>query len=409
MKETEDILIVDDNQENLKVLATFLKPRGYKIRIAKNGLQALKSVDLKPPRLILLDIQMPKMGGFETCRRLKKNPETANIPIIFVSALSETLDKVKAFNIGAVDYIEKPFQMEEVLARVNTQLTVRSQKEQLEEALSKVNVAQNKLIQSEKLASLGVLTAGIAHEINNPINFVSAGAAGVELDLKDLFQLIDFYESANIGTCSREIQDKLIELKESIDYDYLRKNLMLTVEDIKMGAERTAEIVKGLKHFSRIDTEEQFEIDLHKELSNNIKIIERLSKKDIVFYLDFDNDTQPIYGYPGQINQLFMNLLMNAEQAIGDQGEIKVLVKSQRKGAKIIIEDNGCGIPREVRNRIFEPFLTTKDVGMGTGLGLSISFGIIENHKGKISYTSEEGVGTRFNIYLPYKTDINEI
>ena len=399
--EKEDILIVDDNLENLKVLSDFLRPVGYRIRIAKNGVQALNRVKSKPPKLILLDIQMPEMGGYETCRRLKQDSETMDIPVIFVSALSTTFDKVKAFESGAVDYIEKPFHLEEVIARVNTHLTVRRQRQKLKDALGKVRSAQNQLIQSEKMVSLGVLSAGVAHEINNPINFVSAGASGVELDLTDLMKVLAVYDGIDIKKCFPDAAKTLTDLKEKIDYDYIKENIMITVKDIKMGAERTAEIIKSLKHFSRMDSDEKYEVDIYEEIRSNVKILERLTKKEIDFQLDFHDDTYLIMGFPGQLNQLFMNLIMNAEQAIEEQGQIKISTKAVKDGIEISVSDTGCGIPKEMGDRVFEPFLTSKEVGEGTGLGLSISFGIVTNHKGSITYKSKVGKGTVFTIFLP--------
>ncbi|MBL4707214.1 MAG: response regulator [Flavobacteriales bacterium] len=205
----EDILLVDDNPENLKILASFLTPKGYHIRVALNGEQAINSINNKPPKLILLDIQMPKMGGFEACRRIKSNKETKDIPIIFVSALSDTTYKVKAFRAGGVDYIEKPFHMEEVIARVEAHITLRRQSVQLEEAMQKLRATQNQLIQSEKMVSLGVLSAGIAHEINNPINFVSTGAAGIKLDLIDLISVLDLYDAINLEKPSSDSVNQL--------------------------------------------------------------------------------------------------------------------------------------------------------------------------------------------------------
>ncbi|MEQ8623618.1 MAG: response regulator [Vicingaceae bacterium] len=397
----DDILLVDDNSENLKVLSSILKPKGYIIRLAMSGQKAIDSIKSKSPKLILLDVQMPDMDGYETCRILKNDKKLSQIPVIFVSALSGILDKVKAFEAGAVDYIEKPFHLDEVVARVNTHLTVKRQQEQLEEALKKVSQTQTKLFQAEKMASLGTLSAGIAHEINNPINFVNAGAAGIELDLIDLMKVLELYEKVDLKKSQPDISKRMKELKAEIDYDFIKDNLMSTIQDIKMGASRTEEIVKGLKRFSRVDGEEMLYVDVNKEIESNVKIIKRLTKKEIKFQLNLEKNITIIKGLPGQLNQLFMNLIMNAEQAIDQKGTIKIITSNKNGGVKILVADNGCGISEEFGDRIFDPFLTTKDVGEGTGLGLSISFGIVEHHNGKINYTSKIGVGTTFQIELP--------
>lgn len=399
--EKDDILLIDDNPENLKVLASILKPEGYTIRLASSGSKAIDSAKAKPPKLILLDVQMPDLDGYETCKIFKKDKKLAQIPVIFVSALSGILDKVKAFEAGAVDYIEKPFHLDEVVVRVNTHLTVKRQQEQLEEALKKVSQTQNKLIQAEKMASLGTLAAGIAHEINNPINFVNAGANGIELDLIDLMKVIELYEKVDLKNIQPDLAKQLDQLKAEIDYQYIKENLMTTIQDIKMGASRTAEIVKGLKRFSRVDGEEIYNVDINKEIESNVKIIKRLTKKEIEFELHLEKNITIIRGLPGQLNQLFMNLIMNAEQAIDKKGIIKITTTNKNGGVNILVADNGCGISEELGDRIFDPFLTTKEVGKGTGLGLSISFGIVKHHKGSISYTSKLKEGTTFNIQLP--------
>jgi len=399
--EKDDILLVDDNPENLKVLANILKPKGYTIRLSRSGSKAIESVKSKPPKLILLDVQMPGMDGYETCKALKEDKTLAQIPVIFISALSGILDKVKAFEAGAVDYIEKPFHLDEVVARVNTHLTVKRQQEQLEAALEKVSQTQNKLIQAEKMASLGTLAAGIAHEINNPINFVNAGAVGIELDLIDLIKVLELYEKLDLKNIQPELAKQIHQKKTEIDYNYIKENLMTTIKDIKMGASRTTEIVKGLKRFSRVDSEEMYDVDINQEIESNVKIIKRLSKKEIDFQLELEKDITTINGLPGQLNQLFMNLIMNAEQAINEKGVVKITTSNRNGGVNITVADSGCGISEELGDRIFDPFLTTKEVGEGTGLGLSISFGIVKHHNGKITYTSKLNEGTTFNIQLP--------
>jgi signal transduction histidine kinase len=274
--------------------------------------------------------------------------------------------------------------------------------QELQEALLKVNETQKKLIQSEKMAALGMLSAGIAHEINNPINFINAGVAGIELDISDLMRLLELYDSFDIHKLMPEEGNQIDALKEEMDYSYIKDNIMITVNDIKTGATRTEDIIKGLKRFSRGDSETKFEVNVNEEIASNLKIIQRITKKKILFIIDLQEDIQLFDGFPGQLNQLFMNLIVNAEQSIQSDGVIKVATFNNDDGVSILISDNGCGIPKELGDRIFDPFLTTKKVGEGTGLGLSISFGIVENHKGTISYSSEVGVGTVFSVHLPY-------
>ena len=295
--------------------------------------------------------------------------------------------------------------LSEYLEELKEQLTAVIDRDkfqqELQEALKKVNQTQKKLIQSEKMASLGILSAGIAHEINNPINFVNAGAAGIELDLIDLMKLLDLYETIDFQKKLPDAANQIEELKAEIDYKYIKENIMVAVKDIKEGGNRTSEIVKGLKRFSRGDSEEKFNVNVNEEIESNIKIIQRLSKKKILYLLELQEDINEFNGFPGQLNQLFMNLIMNAEQSIKKEGVIKVTTFNNDEGVTILISDNGCGIPEELGDRIFDPFLTTKEVGEGTGLGLSIGFSIVENHNGIITYSSKLNEGTTFEVYFP--------
>ena len=403
MIEKDEILLVDDNPENLKVLAGILKPEGYSIRLAMSGMKAIKSIKAKAPNLIILDVLMPGMDGYETCRVIKSHEEMAEIPVIFVSALTEVLDKIKAFKVGAVDFIEKPFHFDEVLARVNTHLTLRKQSVQLQQALLKVSQTQTKLIQSDKMVSLGILTAGIAHEINNPINYINAGVTALELDLTDLLKVLNHYETLDVQKQLPDVTQQVALLKDRIDYNYLKENLMTSINDIKMGATRTAEIISGLSGFSRVDNNQHLKVNINEEIQSNLKILKRICKKQIEFNCDFQQNINEINGHSGHLNQLFMNLIINAQQSIEKVGIIKVTTRNKEEGVTIIVSDNGSGINKELGDRIFEPFVTTKKVGEGTGLGLYVSFGIVENHGGTITYASESNEGSSFEVYLPNK------
>ena len=198
-----ELLIVDDTLTNLHLLMELMSGQGYSVRTATSGPMALESVQVSAPDLILLDINMPQMDGYEVCRQLKANPKTKAIPVIFLSALSTTLDKVKAFEVGGIDYVTKPFHMEEILIRVKTQLSLRQMSAQLEEQLktrsNQLNQTQLQLLQQEKMASLGILSAGIGHEINNPLNFIKHGAISLKEELQSKKQTVDYDQ------CSRYI------------------------------------------------------------------------------------------------------------------------------------------------------------------------------------------------------------
>ncbi len=265
--------------------------------------------------------------------------------------------------------------------------------------------AQSQLVNTEKMASLGQLTAGIAHEINNPINFVYNGIDALKLTLGELFELaLRVKEYSNTQDADQLIRD-VNEIVENTNIDDLVADSEGLIGDIKNGATRTMEIVKGLRVFSRLDEEEFKLADINENLDSTIILLKNKVKNRIALVKKYDPQLPPVNCYPGQLNQVFMNLINNAIQAIPDDrtdGEIVISTSGTPDGISISIADNGTGIPESLQKRIFEPFFTTKPVGIGTGLGLSISYGIIEKHKGTISVKSSAGHGTEFTINLPY-------
>lgn len=275
-------------------------------------------------------------------------------------------------------------------------------KQRLTETLDKLKSAQSQLVQSEKMSSLGQLTAGIAHEINNPINFINSGADSVQLNYQDILEILDMYAEIT----PENVEDKLSEIqdfKEEIDFEEVVEETTELIAGMKSGAERTAEIVKGLRTFSRLDESDIKKIKLEEGLDSTLVMLRNQYKDRITIHKDY-GETAEIECYAGKLNQVFMNMLANAMQAIPDKGDI--FLSTQMLDAdhiQVRIRDTGTGMPEHVRERIFEPFFTTKDVGKGTGLGLSISFSIIEKHNGKLNVESEEGKGTEFIITLPVR------
>ncbi len=448
------VLIVDDNPTNLEVLSETLTGAGFEVAVAVDGETALEQVSYQKPELILLDIMMPGIDGFETCRRLKSAPETKDIPVIFTTALSDTEKKVEGLALGAVDYITKPFYREEVLARVRIHLklynltstltkqnellqaeiqyrqaaeaALRQLNEELEErveertkelttTLQQLQQAQVHLVQSEKMSSLGQLVAGIAHEINNPVNFIYGNLRPASEYVNDLLNLVDLCQQH-----WSNVPSEIKQFSEQIDLSFLKEDLPKVLASMQMGADRICQIVTSLRNFSRLDEAEVKTVDLHEGINSTLLILQhRLKSRQGSTGIQVTKDygvLPEVECYPGPLNQVFMNLLSNAIDALeerdqqrqqaedGDpQSEITIrteLVHADQ--VKISISDNGPGIPESIRTRIFDPFFTTKPVGKGTGLGLSISHQIIvEKHAGKIwCYSSPEG-GTEFQIQLP--------
>ena len=423
----ENILVVDDQPESLRLLTNMLNAQGYEVSSAINGAMALKFVQTIVPDLLLLDITMPQMDGYELCQTIKANPKTSHIPVIFISALDNIFDKVKAFNVGGVDYITKPFQVEEVLVRIENQLrNIRLQKQlkisearereksqKLSEALQSIQDAQSQF-QTEKMSSLGRLVAGVAHEINNPINFIYGNLYYITQYTQDLLHLVELYQKALPNTTN--LIDKEID---SIDLDFLRSDFPKLLNSMRVGAERISEIVKSLQNFTQLDHAKLKVVDLHEGIDSALIILgHRLQARPnhpAIEVIKEYGDLPSVECYQGQISQVFMNILSNAIDAL-DEGISKgkpsqfdptIRIRTtllDEKRVTISIADNGSGITEVVQQLMFDPFFTTKQVGEGTGLGLSISYQIIvEQHGGKLRYLSTPEQGAEFVIELPIK------
>jgi signal transduction histidine kinase len=280
--------------------------------------------------------------------------------------------------------------------------TSEKQKRELELTLSNLKQAQSQLVQSEKMASVGVLTAGIAHELNNPINFVSGNVYPLKQDLEEILSLFEKYEGTISANKLESYFGEVDLLKEKMDFSYLIQEIHSLIKGIEEGANRSSEIIKGLRSFSRLD-EEGFQLyDIHEGIDSSLVLLNNKIKGKISVRKDY-GDFEGLECLPSKLNQVIMNILTNSIQAMDKGGELFIQTVSSAIGIKIIIKDNGPGMPSGVKEHIFEPFFTTKEVGKGTGLGLSISYGIIEKHNGNIDVISEPGKGTEFIISLPRK------
>ncbi|MGE4289236.1 MAG: PAS domain-containing protein [Salinivirgaceae bacterium] len=281
----------------------------------------------------------------------------------------------------------------EELMVINEKLA--NQKQELEQTLERLKKTQSQLIQSEKMASLGVLIAGIAHEINNPINFISCGIDGIKIYLEQINDCIDDC----ISKQKMNSQVKEAQLTKT-SADEIRQTLNTLIEGMELGVSRTVSIVNGLRSFSRSDETNIQQFDLHPLIDNTLLILYNQYKNRIEIQKQY-GDIPKLNGFPGQISQVVMNLIINAIQAIPAQGTITISTKTKGEKVQLTVQDTGTGIPENIRNLIFDPFFTTKEAGKGTGLGLSISYNIIKEHKGVIKVESEPNQGTRFIVELP--------
>ena len=412
------VLIVDDTPTSLAVVSDALGNAGFDVAIATSGEHALQQVERCLPDLILLDVMMPGINGFETCQRLKSNERTRHIPVIFMTALTDAKSKIEALDKGAVDYIIKPFHEKEVLARVRTHLQLhqltQSLSRQVEQAKLDLQSSQMQMIQHEKMSALGSLVAGVAHEINNPIGCIVGNVSAVRDYIEDLFNLIELY-SEKFPEPGSEIETEI----EEMDLEYLREDLPKLVRAMQDGGDRIKAISKSLRTFSRADTEEKQDFDIHEGIDSTLLILRHRLKGDdsrpeIKVIANY-GDVPLLNCYPGQLNQVFMNILANAIDALSEKSQalsfaeiqaqpnrITITTAAKQNQIKIAIADNGTGMPDSSRERLFSHQFTTKAVGKGTGLGLAIAQQIIvEEHAGAIEVNTKVGEGTEFVLTLP--------
>jgi two-component system, NtrC family, sensor kinase len=277
--------------------------------------------------------------------------------------------------------------------------------EEQTKTLENLKKTQSQLIQSEKMASLGQLVAGIAHEINNPVNFISAGVDSLSTNLEEIRQVLDIYHKVNESNVSEKLKE-IEELKQKVEYKEAIREINKLIESIKNGTVRTTEIVKGLRTFSRLDEDVLKTTDIHEGIDSTLILLRNKYKNRIEIKKNYGVLPQ-VECYPGQLNQVFMNVLSNAIDAINDEGTITISTSIKGSYVQISIKDSGHGIPESLKDKIFDPFFTTKGVGKGTGLGLSISQGIIEKHNGTIEVKSKEREETEFIITLPVNPKTN--
>jgi signal transduction histidine kinase len=253
------------------------------------------------------------------------------------------------------------------------------------------------------MASIGQLTAGIAHEINNPVNYINAGIESLKTNVKEIEQILDMYRDLTEDNFTQKMKI-ILEEEKKIDIEETRKEIRNLIRSVTNGAERTTEIVKGLRTFSRLDENEIKAADLHEGIDLTLVMLHNKFKQHVEIIKEY-GELPLVECFPGKLNQVFMNILSNAIEAIPEKGTITIKTWGDKPDGKVFIsiKDDGEGMSEKTMSNIFNPFFTTKEIGKGTGLGLSISHGIIEQHKGTINVKSDPGIGTKFIISLPIK------
>lgn len=467
----QSILVVDDTPANVRFLVGTLAEVGYNVRPAIDSQSALVGALEEPPDLILLDIQMPNMNGYEVCSKLKADERTKDIPVIFISALSAVLDKVKAFRVGGVDYITKPFQVEEVLARVETHLSLRYLQKNLEEknekltsTLQQLKDTQDELIQREKMAALGQLIAGVAHEINTPLGAITSSIRHIAkfwnnyiVEFPEFLQklspehqsyLLSLLQKSSQQAMSlstreqRKIRKHLVsqleshhlenavklasllveigvydnieplvpllkapECKNILETAYEFTNTQTSIRNITTASERASKVVFALKTYARYDyTGEKVKAEITTGIETVLTLYDNQLRQGVNVIRNYEDSLPSILCYPDELNQVWTNLIHNALQAMDYQGTLMIEVKRIQDNLRVRVTDSGKGIPHEIMPKIFKPFFTTKPPGEGSGLGLDIIQKIIEKHQGKIDVESVPGQ-TTFTVLLPANSE----
>ncbi len=387
------ILIVDDEPLIIRMLNTVLKTR-YDIQVATSGEEALAMSISDAPELILLDVGLPDMDGYEVCRRLQRNPDTRDIPVIFQTKHDERQDILRGFEAGGRDYVLKDASVMVLMARIDTHLQLHRQKSALEAAMVK-----NRM-QNDKMASLGQLVVGIAHEINNPMGYVFTNLQ----ILARYFNKIVEERRGRHGSDGELSPPASQTSDEREEMEHILEDGVSLIRESLEGVERVTQIAQELKNFSRMDALEQKAVELNVCMESALTICSNELKYVAVIRKEYE-PVPEVLCHPGQLSQVFLNLLVNAGQAVVPMGEIVLRSWCDEAYVYASVSDTGVGIPPELLDRIFEPFYTTKDVGEGTGLGLSISHDIIAKHHGELLVASRVGFGTTFTVKLPRTQD----
>ena len=403
------LLIVDDEPDLREVFSCYLGD-DYLCDTASSADEALARMAYESYALVISDVMMPGRNGVELLREIMlRHPETTVVMVSGVDRPQRVLDAVR---LGAYDYLIKPCDLSVLSMTVERALERRAllraarhykldlerRNEELRRSKHELERLQAQIIQSEKMASLGQLAAGVAHELNNPAGFIYGNMELLSESARGLERLLALYDAAPLPC---DAAARVRALKEETDYENALADLGSIIADCRDGAERIRDVVQNLRTFSRLDEAEFKKVDIHEGIESTLRLLARYYTAENVRLVRDYGELPPVDCYAGQLNQVWLNLLVNAAYAVRRGGEVRIETRREGEAAVVAVHDTGDGISPEHLPRIFDPFFTTKPIGEGTGLGLSVTYSIIERHHGQIAVASRPGTGTTFTVTLP--------
>jgi len=408
-----EVVIAEDNADMRRLLAHLLGAE-FRVRAARNGREALELVRERPPALVVTDVMMPEMSGTELCQAVKSDAALAGVPVMLVTSKAEREMKIRGLELGADDYVTKPFHPRELVARARALVRLRLLQEELAEqnaaldrALTHLRSTEVALVQAERLGAVGELAAGIAHEVNNPVNFalnslraLAATVAQVR-EFSARLAAMDWRDAAKLPAQAAELQ----RLEAEIGLEEVAGTIDELVAIVIEGLERTSRLVGELRDFGAPGERGHVPLDLRTCLESTLQMLApSLARRRVSVEREYAGDLPPVSGDASALKQLFLNLLKNAGEALEETGgtvRVTAARSPEGRGVVVSVADDGPGIDAAVLDRVFEPFFTTKPAGRGTGLGLSICRRIAEAHRGTLEVASTPGAGAVFTVRLP--------
>ena len=410
-----ELVVAEDNADMRRLLVHLLSAE-FRVRAARNGREALEFVRERAPALVVTDVMMPEMSGTELCEAIKTDPALAGVPVMLVTSKADREMKIRGLELGADDYVTKPFHPRELVARARSlvrlralQLELAEQNAALERALEHLRQTEVALVQAERLAAVGELAAGIAHEVNNPVNFALNSLRMLKDTVKQVrefasrVQALEWRDVAKLPDSARELE----RLESEVGLGEVGATLDELVGIVIEGLDRTSRLVRDLRDFGAGEREAEA-VDLRVALDSTLQLLgPHFADRRVKVERNYDAELPLVTVDPSAIKQVFLNLLKNAADALDETGgtvRIRVASSPERRSVEVSVADNGPGIDAELCSRIFDPFFTTKPAGRGTGLGLAICRRIAESHRGTLEVETAPGEGAAFTLRLPTET-----